>query len=385
MGGLTWWRLKKWRWHVLVLLTIVPVLIGVGLLQLLGPIGDPLSRDEFTIFKKALSPEPFLAGMLTLVGVLSIHVCVCLCGIGVALGMLRRHKDERPGFLGFSLLCVAGVIVTLLLLERVRSGGHPILMVYQISYDFYAQLYHDTGAADSLLNPRFAGISALQWAVLIPTLIGIVGVGITSAAAAAELRALPEPPPLPDPHYEAKLKNAQGRLKRLLYVLTIGLVTSTIAVSLFFHLPAKLAENSGGRAAPALTYEAIGGLNKADLELATARAAASDKIAARDAAELAAIRLKIDDFGGEVSIFWGALFTLILLATGAVPLLLLQRDVRIYAENSRDAEAIEAAQKRLGDSGLLSSGLDQVKMLGAVIAPLASGPIASFVQVAISN
>src|SRR3954471_921497 len=353
MGGLTWSRLERWRWHMLVLLTAVPVLIGVGLLQLLGPVGAPLSASELLFFKSALSPEPFLAGMLTLVGVLSIHVCVCLCGIGVALGMLRRHKGERPGFLGFALLCVAGVIVTLLLLERVRPNGHPILMAYQISYDFYGQLYRDTGAAGSLLSPRLAGIDALGWAVLIPTLIGICGVGITSAAAAAELRALPEPPPLPDPHYEAKLKNAQGRLKRLLYVLTIGLVASTIAVSLFFHLPSKLAENSGSGTAPGLTYEAIGGLNKADLELAAARAAARDKVAAREAAELAAIRLKLDDFGGEVSIFWGALFTLILLATGAVPLLLLQRDVRIYAENSRDAEAIEAAQKRLRDSGLL--------------------------------
>src|SRR4051812_28441749 len=289
MGGLTWWRLKKWRWHVLVLLTIAPVLIGVGLLQLLGPIGDPLSADEFRTFKQALTPEPFLAGMLTLVGVLSIHVCVCLCGIGVALGMLRRHKGERPGFLGFTLLCVAGVIAALILLERVRPNGHPILMVYQISYDFYDQLYRHTGAADSLLSPRLAGVDALGWAVLIPTLIGIIGVGITSAAAAAELRALPEPPPLPDPPYEAALQNAQGRLKRLLYVLTIGLVTSTIAVSLFFHLPSKLAEKAGD-APPILTYEAIGGMTRSQLEIASARIAAGDKLATRQADELSVIR-----------------------------------------------------------------------------------------------
>jgi hypothetical protein len=66
-------------------------------------------------------------------------------------------------------------------------------------------------------------------------------------------------------------------------------------------------------------------------------------------------------------------------------LLLLQRKVRIYAENARDAAALEAAQKRLGDNGLLSGGLDQVKLLGAVIAPLASGPIAGFVQLAIGS
>src|SRR6185437_10932330 len=122
MGGRTWSRLEAWRWHGLVVLTIVPVLIGVGLLQLLGPIGGPLSPHELEVFKAALSPEPFLAGVLTLVGVLSIHVCVCLCGIFVALGMLRRHKGEKPAFTGFAWLCVAGVVVVLLALEQVRRG-----------------------------------------------------------------------------------------------------------------------------------------------------------------------------------------------------------------------------------------------------------------------
>src|SRR4051812_49191336 len=338
MGGLTWSRLERWRWHMLVLLTAVPVLIGVGLLQLLGPVGAPLSASELQFFKSALSPEPFLAGVLTLVGVLSIHVCVCLCGIAVALGMLRRHKGEKPGFTLFAFASTFGVIVLLLLLEQVRRDGRPVLMIYEISYDFFVQLYQGTGADKSLLSPRLAGVDALGWAVLIPTLIGIVGVGITSAAAAAELRALPPTPPLPDPPYEAALQNAQGRLKRLLYVLTIGLVTSTIAVSLFFHLPSKLAEKSGD-AAPALTVEAIGGMTKSQLDVAAARAAAADKLAAREAEELSAIRGKIDAFASELSIFWGAIFTLILLAAGAVPLLVLQRDVRLYAENSRDVDA----------------------------------------------
>jgi hypothetical protein len=199
MGGLAWWRLKRWRWHGLVLLTVVPVLIGVGLLQLLGPIGGPLSNDELEFFKGALTPDPFLAGVLTLVGVLSIHVCVCLCGIALALGMLRRHRAQKPRFTAFALVSTCGVILLILLLEQLRRDGQPVLMVYQVSYDFFEQLYRGTGAGRSLLSPRLAGISALGWAVLVPTLIGIVGVAFTSAAAAAELRALPEPPPLPDP------------------------------------------------------------------------------------------------------------------------------------------------------------------------------------------
>jgi hypothetical protein len=74
--------------------------------------------------------------------------------------------------------------------------------------------------------------------------------------------------------------------------------------------------------------------------------------------------------------------TLTLLVAGAFPLLLLERRVRRYAENSADAAAIAAAEERLSKAGLLSGGLDQVKLLTAVIAPLASGQIANLVQVA---
>jgi hypothetical protein len=384
MGGLAWWRLKKWRWHLPVLLTVVPVLIAVGLLQLLGPVSGPLSPRELDLFQKALTPQPYLSGVLSLVAVLSIHVCVCLCGIFLAWSMLRRHKATRPGLLWFGFSSALAVAALLVLLERWRNGAQAALVVYQISYDFFDQLYRHTGAEKALLEPRFAGVDALGWAVVIPTFIGIVGVGITSAAAAAELRALPEPPPLPDPPYEAKLQTAQGRLTRLLYVLTIGLVTSTIAVSLFFHLPSKLAERSFDAGRPALTYP-VGEMDRAALADAAALAEAQGKVEKLQAAELGLLRTKIDEFAGELSIFWGAVFTLILLAAGAVPLLLLQQKVRRYAENARDAAALEAAQKRLGENGLLSGGLDQVKLIGAVIAPLASGPISSFVQLAIGN
>src|SRR3954454_23106423 len=123
MGGLAWWRLRRWRWHALVPLTAVPVLIGVGLLQLLGPIGGPLSPEELAFFKGGLTPDPFLAGILTLVGVLSIHVCVCLCGIALALGMLRRHKAQRAHFTAFAAGSTAAAIVLILLLEQLRRDG----------------------------------------------------------------------------------------------------------------------------------------------------------------------------------------------------------------------------------------------------------------------
>jgi hypothetical protein len=382
MGGLAWWRLKKWRWHALLLLTIVPLAIGASLLQLLGPVGDPLSGSDLSSFKSALSESRFLPGILTLVAVLSVHVCICLCGIGLAWGMLRSQPPARPrlAWFGFGLALLVGA--GLVLLVWLGPSGGP--SVYQASYGFFDRLYRGTGAGRALLQPGFAGIDALGWAVLIPTVIGVLGVGVTTAAAAGELRALPEPPPLPEPLYEAKLQNVQGRLKRLLYVLTIGLVTSTVAVSIFFHLPSKLSQEAISWQPPAFS----GGVATADKEGLTAAAELSEaraRVEKLRAAELDGSRARLDDFAGELSIFWGAVFTLTLLATGAVPQLLLQRKVRLYSENSRDAAALDAAQKRLGDSGLLSGGLDQVKLIGAVVAPLASGPISHFVQLALGG
>jgi hypothetical protein len=393
MGGLAWWRLKKWRWHALLLLTLVPLAIGLWLLQWLGPPGLPLSDDDLTLFHEALDSNAFLPGILTLVAVLSIHVCVCLCGLGLASAMLHRQPPTRPRLGGFGISLGLLVGLGLLLLISADPARWSGLTLYDVSYGFFDKLYRGTAAGQALLQPGFAGVDALGWAVLIPTVIGVLGVGVVTAAALGELRALPEPPPLPDALYEAKLQNVQGRLKRLLYVLTIGLVTSTVAVSLFFHLPAKLTESSIAWQPPAFSDRvdasgkrmAVATMDKAGLAAVADLADARDRVEKLKGAEVDRLRARLDDFAGELSLFWGAIFTLTLLAAGAVPLLLLQQKVRHYSENSRDAVALADAQKRLGDSGLLSDGLDQVKLLGAVVAPLASGPISHFVQVAIGG
>src|SRR3954462_3638484 len=111
MGALAWWRLYRWRWHALVPLTILPLLIAPALLQLLGPVGGPLAADELSLLRRALTQDPFMAGVLTLVGVLAIHVCVCLCGIAVAWGMLRRHAKTKPRFAAFAILSALGVVL----------------------------------------------------------------------------------------------------------------------------------------------------------------------------------------------------------------------------------------------------------------------------------
>jgi hypothetical protein len=378
--GIELW-LKERRWHGLLALTLVPVLIATLLLQLLGPVGAPISALEMGLLKGALTREPFLAGILSLVAVLSVHLCICLCGLGLARSMLARSDEDRSFFwFGVAVGVLVGAAVVLLSFWTQADGQHA-LTVYRLTYDFFHDLYSGSGAGLSLLRPRLLGVDAVGWSILIPTLLGIIGVGALTAAAGAELRHLPEPPTLPNEPYEVQLETAQGRLKRSLYVLTLGLVASTIAVSLFFHLPSKLSQNDFRGGPPALAWN-VGGMSDAQIAAATARAELVGKAQAMQGEEMKAIRAKLDDFAGELTIFWGAVFTLTLLAAGAVPLLLLERRVRRYAENSADAAAVAAAEDRLAKAGLLSGGLDQVKLVAAVIAPLASGQIAGLVQMA---
>lgn len=376
-------RLRNVRWHALLVLNLAPIVVAVALLQLLGPVGGPLSAAETALLKGSLTREPFLAGVLSLVAVLTVHVCICAGGIALAVSMLSR-SDPRRSMLLFGTLFAAGVGLAVLLLAGLRSDdGQHALTVYRMTYDFFRNLYDGTGAGLSLLNPRLF-LDALGWAMLIPVLLGILGVGALSAAAAAELRALPDPPPVPDPRFELRIQEVQGRLKRSLYVLTVGLVASTIAVSLFFHLPSKLSQNSFQTGTPPLAWK-LEAAPDPWIEAALKHSELVEKAAAAQTAQLGRIRAKLDDYAGELTIYWGAVFTLTLLAAGALPLVALERKVRAYSANSRDSALVAAAQERLSKNGLLSSGLDQVKLVTAVIAPLASGPVAGLVQTALGS
>jgi len=377
-------RLWDVRWHALLVVNLVPIVVGVFILQLLGPLGGPLSGLELVMLKGALTPEAFLAGVLSLVAVLTVHVCICTGGIVLACLMLKRLEHGRSMLafgVGFGI--AVGAVVVILSFWTAPDGQHA-LTVYRMTYDFFRNLYADTGAEQSLLHPRLLGMDALGWAMLIPVLLGIIGVGALSAASAAELRALPTPPPAPDRRYETKLQEIQARLKRSLQLLTIGLVASTVAVSLFFHLPSKLSQNSFPSRPPALSWN-LDEMTDAQVDVALEHAARIGKAAAAQAAELGQIRGKLDDYAGELTIYWGAVFTLTLLAAGALPLIALERKVQAYSANSRNADSISAARERLGKSGLLSSGFDQVKLVAAVIAPLASGQIAGLVQSALGS
>jgi hypothetical protein len=120
------------------------------------------------------------------------------------------------------------------------------------------------------------------------------------------------------------------------YLLTAVLVTSTLAASLFFHLPTKLlAEGSDGPLVP---------------------------------------------YAGELSIFWGTVFTLTLLATVTPPLLHARHRLAAITEGVVDADEEDETRKWLSQEGLLESFGQQLRLILALLAPLITGPVANFLQ-----
>ena len=358
---------------LLVLLSAVPLLVAAALLQLLGPLGRPLSDAELHTLRAALSAEPFLPGAMTLIAVLAVHVCVCLAGIAFAWFILRKvYRSRRvPG-------AMAGVgLATGILMCLIASSD---IAVFRLTYYEFIHLYEGTGAAGSLLEPRIGNLNALTMAILLPVGLGIIGIAMITAAALSQIsRVGPMPATVPSDAYEARLQLANAGVKRCLYLLSLGLVTSTVAASLFFHLPGKL---SGKQleGAPSTISARFDPANLKAVEALLEEAEAAGKLAGLQKAELTAVRGKFDAFAGELSVYWGAVFTLTLVAAAGIPVVVLQQKIRNYVENPNVPTVGLEAQNRLEKAGLVTEWSDQAKLLLAVVAPLATSSIANLVQ-----
>lgn len=373
---------KRMAWMAAV---PVPVIVAAFLLEGIGLPEGPLSSTELAIFKAAIDAHPFVPGALSLIAVLVVHVCVGLLVILLARRMIRA---SQPAW-GLALGSTCAGLVTVVAIFWLSCFHWSI---YHISYFVFEDIYRGTPVAGALLNPRFLSFNALSLAVFIPVCLGIVGLTMITAAGYERLRSLDEVPPVRSETFEDELRTANGTLRRCLYLVSTGLVTSTVAASIFFHLPTKLAraDFAGGTPALSLTFDAISQAGAAGVvanRVATKDALEAiglrDKLRAAQQAELAHINAKFDQFAAELSIFWGAVFALTLVAAVGLPLLTLQQKVRDYSDRLTDSAQAKEARARLAETGTLTqSGFDQFKFVLALIAPLATGPIASFVQAA---
>jgi hypothetical protein len=321
---------------LMVLAAAVPLLLGVALLQLFGPLSGPLTDAEIRTLHTSLPAGQFLPGELTYVAVLAVHFCACAGAVWVARDMLRETPDGAYGRVAATMAAVLIVIVPL-------GALVPDVTVYRLTYTAFAENFRGAGGASFFGESSLVGVSPLVLGMLLPTWAGIVAVAAIAAAANSQLRKFPPALGHSGIARAAYVAVVHSRLKRCLVVLSIVLVTSTVAASLFFHLP-------GGFALLPNTPQA-------------------------------ALMERLTAFASELSFFWGCIYTLTLAAAVGLPVLLFQQRVGSRIEElAADTTAVDERDGLL-KAAIISSSVNQLKFVTALFAPLAAGPIANFFQV----
>lgn len=319
----------------LVFFAGVPLLLAVVLLELLGAGTGPLLDTELEKLT-GLSEQRFLPGQTTFVAIVTAHVAACAVAVMMAVDMLRRTPRSRP----FTLagIAVAALFVAALPLAAIRFSGNAV----ELTYGVYQSFFDEVKAAPAFTTAVIGGLTPLHLGLLLPSAFGIVAVAMMSAAANAQLRLFRLVVEGRVHKQVARIRQIHDRLKRCLYALGMVLVTSTVAASLFLHLPARLAAEKDSVEAPLLA--------------------------------------RFSSFASELSILWGLVFTLTLAAAVGLPLFLLQNRVRRALEPPPLGAAGSAQRTLLAESGIPAEGREQLKFLTALLAPLAAGPISNFLQ-----
>ncbi len=334
------------RWALLVLLAGVPLLAAISFLELLGPRGFPLSETELARLHALLPAEPFLPGAVTYAGIGTIHLFVCIAAILLALLVLTSVCGwQRLALVGFAMACAFAILILAV------AGLGDSVAAFRLSYSAMADLYRDTGVGGWFLEPAAGPITRLGLAMYVPTVLGVFAVAIAAAAATSQVGHLYAQSTSNEGEREIRLCLAHATIKRCTYGLSLVLVTSTVAAALFFQLPSKL----------------IAGAASADPALAGA---------------LAPLTARIDAYAAELTMFWGAVYSLTLFAAVGVPLLLVQKKVRDFIDALQPPDRAAPIRTRMTQAGVLQGGGEQFKVLLAFVAPLVSAPVTSFLQAA---
>jgi hypothetical protein len=317
---------EPWPWATLV--AAVPLLVALLTLQLIGPEATPHAAATLDTLKQASQGQVFLPGAVTYAAAVTCHIVLCLGAIAFygwivaqATPTIRRRA------------LVVGGAMLLVVLPGLLVVGDERFTAFRLSYYNYEDLFSYTPAGGYLLAPSGIGLSLLSVAAILPTAFGILAVIAAAGAGHALVEALPS---TREPGWQQRLRRARDNMRLAFYLLTAVLVTSTLSASLFFHLPiGLLAEGPEGRLA---------------------------------------------SYAGELSIFWGTVFTLTLVATITPPLLHARQHFAAIVEGVADRGEEEETRKWLSQESMLDTLGQKMRLVLALLAPLITGPVASFLQ-----
>jgi hypothetical protein len=278
-----------------------------------------------------------LGDMLAYFALGAFHSLLCLGVIATfALWIYRLPARRAAGgavFLGGVLLLVIAVSVFFH-----EEANRQVLT--QLGYKAICQVIAAADLPTRLAAPGqcFAenDVSRLSWLAWIPTFSGMGAVAFAAAFAYASSRGLPQRHERDEAVWREALERRVKALQRSVYLLSAVLVSSTVTITLFARLPTGLVVNSDETA------------------LATA----------------------LSRYASGLSTFWGALFSMTLIASFAAPAFHLLNQ----AYGTRHGAGHSAEVKHWLHEHVFQSLKRQLATAFSLLAPLLVGPVSSLLS-----
>lgn len=310
---------------------VLPLILATALVSTLVP--EPAAELSFL----KIAPDQYLAkplidyrhlgDMLTYIALASVHCVLC---IGVVVYFVQRignlpAEQRRHATIFF---CGAAVLTVGLIVYFALNSNSDALV--QLGYKATCLALEQARLSTALVEDCFepGETSALKLSASIPTLLGIATIVFAGAFTYGNARALPA---IDEPNWREAIERRTKALQSSVYALSAVLVSSTVTITLFAHLPVALFAD------------------KSDLAKA------------------------LSHYANGLSTFWGALFSLTLIATFAAPTYLLLQ--RAYSHEAA-AGPIEDLRAWLHEHVFVSLRKQFVNA-ASLLAPLLVGPLSS--------
>lgn len=319
------------RWPLFAALPVLPFVGAAVILQVLSP--PPIDPTDYAkVF--GTGPSAFLAHLgdrFTYAAMAYVQIAACLTVMAYYwLRLCELDQARRRG--AFRILAATAVCagIAVVLVRSLRGAAYVLTfqnirnLLHQapVTHDFISPAYHVPAIPYLQDLTPIAVISGLPF--LFGVLAVIAAVPVAAAATTFQL--------IEDGEWRATFAERVAMLQRAFYALSIVLVTSTVALMLFFQLPAEIALDEG--------------------------------------------RVALLRYARGLTVFWGAVMTLTLLAVFTPPVLALRSQAKaryrsvgeLREFNEWFAEQVPLSPRR------------QLANLATMLAPIMVGPLGSLLQ-----
>ncbi len=319
------------RWPLFAALPVLPFVGAAVFLEVLSP--PPIDP---TVYAKVFGTGAYafmahLGDRFTYGAMAYVQIATCLAVMAYYwLSVRELDQARRRG--AFRILAVAAVCAGIAVVLVRSLYGAAYVLTFQnirnllqqasVTHDFSLPAYHVPAI------PYLADITPIAVVAGLPFLFGVLAViaAVPVGAAAATFQ------PIEDGDWRAIFAERVAILQRAFYALSMVLVTTTLAQMLFFQLPAEIASDEG--------------------------------------------RVALLRYARGLTVFWGAVMTLTLLAVFTPPVLVLRSQAKARYRSIADqrdfsdwfTEQVPLSLKR------------QLANLAAMLAPLMVGPLGSLLH-----